>query len=227
MVWIEKALDHYETLNMRERLLIGITICALTWMSWQLTLSDSLNKDISLLHNQVASVTHEIGAEIDNQRELNAAREVSPDKRLHAQREQLINHTNELRVQLESAMDHFVTPERMPLVLEDLLRNHKQLKLKRLASLQATPVEMVSMSVASGDAGPAGVDNADAVLFRHAIRLEIEGSYFDLLGYLAELEASPWHFVWRDLQYNVLEYPQARVVLTLETLSRDKNWIGV
>jgi MSHA biogenesis protein MshJ len=57
--------------------------------------------------------------------------------------------------------------------------------------------------------------------------MEIRGGYLSTLRYLEELEDLPWRFFWKSLNYEVLEYPEARVVLTVETLSLREGWIGV
>ncbi len=43
----------------------------------------------------------------------------------------------------------------------------------------------------------------------------------------SELEDAPWRFSWRSLNYHVEQFPNATVVLELETMSREKNWLGV
>jgi MSHA biogenesis protein MshJ len=77
--------------------------------------------------------------------------------------------------------------------------------------------------------GPAreGEKPAPVWIYRHPLRLEFEGAYFDVLAYLAELERGPWEFGWRQLNYQVREYPVAEVTLEIETLSREKSSIGV
>ncbi len=59
------------------------------------------------------------------------------------------------------------------------------------------------------------------------MRLEFEGNYFEVLDYLADLESSDWDLGWRMLDYAVIDYPTASVVIEIETLSRDRSWIGV
>jgi hypothetical protein len=59
------------------------------------------------------------------------------------------------------------------------------------------------------------------------MRIEFEGGYFQTLAYLQELEQSEWKFTWRDFEYQVAEFPTGVAVLQLETLSRERGWIGV
>ena len=63
-------------------------------------------------------------------------------------------------------------------------------------------------------------------IYRHGVQLRLEGSYFDVLAYVTDLEQSGWQFRWRSLDYRVTDYPRAVVDLHLETLSRDRELIG-
>ena len=53
---------------------------------------------------------------------------------------------------------------------------------------------------------------------RYELRLELEGSYLGTLRYLRALEALPWKFFWESVDYEVIEYPLARVTLQIYTL---------
>ena len=64
-------------------------------------------------------------------------------------------------------------------------------------------------------------------VYKHPLRLEFEGDYFEVQAYLAELESSDWDFGWRRLDYVVTDHPVAEVTLEIETLSQQKSWIGV
>jgi MSHA biogenesis protein MshJ len=103
----------------------------------------------------------------------------------------------------------------MPVLLEDVVAHHHGVTLQRVAN---KPVEPVRVK-ADGDAVPG--------LYRHAMRVELRGSYFAVRDYLKELEAAPWRFSWRSLNYHVERFPDAVVVLEVETMSREKTWLGV
>ena len=118
----------------------------------------------------------------------------------------------------------------MPVLLEDLIRHHRGLKLKRILSL---PVETIVVGAPANDSEVAAdtlEDDRKAELprvYKHPLRLEFEGDYFEVQAYLAELESSDWDFGWRRLEYVVTDHPVAEVTLEIETLSQQKSWIGV
>jgi MSHA biogenesis protein MshJ len=55
----------------------------------------------------------------------------------------------------------------------------------------------------------------------------VEGGYLDVLNYLQKVEALPWRFYWQVLELKAAEYPLNRVRIRLNTLSMDKEWLGV
>jgi MSHA biogenesis protein MshJ len=64
-------------------------------------------------------------------------------------------------------------------------------------------------------------------LYRHGVRLVFEGDYLTTMAFLESLEQKSWRFFWQSLQYDVEQYPKARVTLTLYTLSPERAWLGV
>ena len=62
---------------------------------------------------------------------------------------------------------------------------------------------------------------------KHGLMIAFEGDYMSTLSFMQEIESLEWGFFWDSLEYEVIDYPTSRVVITLFTLSLDKNWIGV
>ena len=67
----------------------------------------------------------------------------------------------------------------------------------------------------------------EAQIYKHGVEITVQGTYLDLLAYLAELERLPWRMYWGNLDLKVDEYPQSTLVLTLYTLSLDKAWLAI
>lgn len=103
-----------------------------------------------------------------------------------------------------------IAAERMPQVLERVLAGSGRLQLLSLTSLPPEPVLAGSKPLN---------------LFQHGLRLQLEGSYFDVFQYLRALEGLPERFYWRSLDYQVTRYPHAQVTLELYTLSTSKEFI--
>lgn len=64
------------------------------------------------------------------------------------------------------------------------------------------------------------------VLYRHGIELEIEGTYFDLLAYVTEIEKQPYRILWSETTLTS-QYPKSRLRIKLHTLSLDASWLSV
>lgn len=213
--------ERYQGFNFRERVLIALAVLSLTWMIWEATLGGFLAESQANISRQVNVMYDKLQTAVREQSALQTALTRDPNQRLAAERDRLDSELRSLNASIGSVLDRFVAPDRMPSLLEDVLRHHQGLKLKRMISL---PVEPVRLSDPEADKEEQA---ASPLIFRHPLRMEFEGNYFEVLAYLNELEQGPWEFGWRQLNYTVSEYPLAVVTIEIETLSREKSWIGV
>ncbi len=212
-----KVLVYYNELLLRERVLVTLAILSITWMVWSATLGGFLEESTVRISRDIDGLYNQLNAEVAEQRRLEAVRNSDPNKRLVSERKLLGSELGELNEKLAGVLEHFVEPERMPALLEDVIQHHQGLRLKRIVSL---PVERVRLSNDSDD-------ETAIQVYRHPLQLVFEGNYFEMMAYLEELEASQWEFGWRRLEYRVDEYPLAIVIIEIETLSREESWIGV
>lgn len=215
------AYERYSDLSLRERALITLSVLSVTWMVWSATIGGFLEDSKIRIERDIDSVYAQMQAEVAEQTALEVAKANDPNKKLGRERTILDRELRKLSVTMGSVLDRFVPPERMPILLEDVIKNHKGLKLKRVQSL---PVETVVVGEAAKD--PDKQKELPRV-YKHPLRLEFEGNYFEVLAYLAELEQSEWEFGWRKFDYVVASHPIAEVIIEIETLSREKSWIGV
>ncbi|PTB33123.1 MSHA biogenesis protein MshJ [Photobacterium phosphoreum] len=133
-----------------------------------------------------------------------------PNKELEVKIAQL-TEKNALLVQLlQQKIGRLISPTQMPHILEQVLRHSKTLRLQSIVSLPAT-------QLMSGD---------DQGYYLHPVRMVFEGQYFDVIRYLTQLETLPVNYYWRNLNYQVMQYPWAKIELELYTLSESKDFIG-
>ena len=209
----------YQAFTLRERVLVTLAMLAVTWMAWNATLGGFLSTAHERTSRSVDGIYSRIEAAAAERSKLQAAKASDPNQRLSRERDRLSEELWRLNESIGTVLERFVEPEHMPALLEDVIRHHKGLTLKRMESLPVEPMEL------SG--GPGSQTEQPVRIYRHPLRLRFEGRYFDVMAYLAELEQGPWEFGWRQLDYQVNDYPVATVTLEIETLSREKNWIGV
>ncbi|HYQ38282.1 MAG TPA: MSHA biogenesis protein MshJ [Pseudomonas sp.] len=179
--------------------------------------------------------------------ELQARAAVDPDL---AQRQALLAAQAVRDGQLDALAREtaaLIDPPRMQQVLQDLLQTRPGLRLLGLESFSApltlpAPPPAEGLPPAAGQlasAAPASV-RADAapapapILYRHGMRLTLEGSYFELRDYLRDIERQSLAEGGRRLFWERLDYQvgaagpgKARIVVELYTLSREAGWVGV
>jgi MSHA biogenesis protein MshJ len=148
---------------------------------------------------------------------------------------QLKQQLDEIESNVRASTNHLIPPGQMAVVLQTILNKSGGLQLTEIKGLGASPllapavqhgqVPAVVGSNTAAQVQPAGggMDNA----YKHGLLIRLEGDYMATLEYLRALEALEWGFFWENLEYEVLEYPRASVVITLYTLSLEKDWIGV
>jgi MSHA biogenesis protein MshJ len=124
----------------------------------------------------------------------------------------------------------------------------KNLRLVQLENLEPQPLLADLPPVQGSTAGGVAANNAsqpaaipadnvatmteaaaanEVGLYRHGVKLVFEGDYMTTMEFLESLEQKSWRFFWQALQYDVEKYPNARVTLTLYTLSPERAWLGV
>lgn len=72
----------------------------------------------------------------------------------------------------------------------------------------------------------------ETLIYKHAIRLQVQGHYLDLLAYLQALENLPLRLFWSEAELEVKDAPMSAlgdaptgiVSLSIYTLSLDKKW---
>ncbi|MGC9423250.1 type II secretion system protein GspM [Vibrio sp.] len=136
-----------------------------------------------------------------------------PDADIEIELTQLKAQHQQLSAQLDQVMENLVSPSQMAKVLREVLEKSQQLKLLRLTSLPAEPMGEQQ-------------DEYSSQYFIHPVRMELTGSYFAIYDYLAALEGLPVNYYWRRFHYQVVQYPQAKLILEIYTLSSRKEFIG-
>ncbi len=167
-----------------------------------------------LSYQQLQRREQELTLSLQLQQQENQARQVrlrgDPSQALRQELVVLEQRLQQLDRRLQDETLDLIAAERMPQLLEQLLADSGQLQLVQLTSLPPEPL-LVGAKARN--------------LYQHGLRLQVEGSYFEVHHYLRALEGLPERFYWRSLDYRVTEYPNARVTLELYTLSTSKEFI--
>ena len=114
-----------------------------------------------------------------------------------------------LGAQLRARLGGMLAPEQAASILEQVLARQAGLTLHEV---NAWTEPLTTTESGTGDrVAIAGID-------RYILELQLEGGYLATLEYLRALEALPWNFFWKDVAFEITEYPKARVTLDIYTL---------
>lgn len=228
MEHIRKLMARVDALNLRERVLIALTMLCLMLVFWDQLLMQPLNAERARLSKEVDKTRQEIVALHSHVETIVAAHAIDPDgeNRLLAARlrEEIERNKGELR----ESTAHLIAPDDMAQVLETVLQKIVGLTFVRFEGLGVESVFDGALKlVDSSGQTTASMELDLPTAYKHGLRIEFEGGYLDTLRYLRELEALPWAFLWGSVVIKVEEYPNSAASVTVYTLSLDKNWIGV
>ncbi|MGE5336282.1 MAG: hypothetical protein ACM3PU_00545 [Gemmatimonadota bacterium] len=119
---------------------------------------------------------------------------------------------------IAAAQVDLVNPRDMAQQLATLLAHHPQLRVVGIRSQPPAPL----LGDSPGSAEPR---KATPALYRHALQVQVEGRYLDLLAYLAALEKAPRRMYWRALDMKVPASGTPLTTIELFTLSTEAVWL--
>jgi len=137
-----------------------------------------------------------------------------------------------LQRRLQAADDEFaqlqralVPPQEMGRLLDSVLRSHRGLQLVELHSLAPTSVgDLLAPPAPAASAASAPAGEPHDWLFRHGMRVTVQGSYADLVAWLADLERQPRRVYWGELKLDATRWPATTMTVTVYTISLEKTW---
>jgi len=215
---LHKLLASIDALSLRERLFVLAAIIVVIGGLWEAALMQPLKSREQIGTRQVDATKKRLD-QLNQSVQLAAAGigkgMPAKQERLRVLREKLAASDKDLRVYTSDLVD----PAQMRSVLEDLIRRQKSLKLLSISNLKSQPL------IDDGDA--AKPSDGTPLLYRHGMVLQVEGGYLDVLAYLRAVEQLPWHLFWARLRLDSADYPRNKITIELDTLSLDREWIGV
>lgn len=200
-----------------------------------------------------------------------AAAQADPDADLRRRLAAARAENEALRAGLRTTQGALVQPERMTVLLQQMVQQNGRLKLLSLrtlppagttdghfddgaapaaaasvagsalapATLATTPPGAAAISAAIPAAIAAAVPvpatggeataaaPAEPLLYRHGVRIVLQGAYPDMVAYMVALERLPARLYWGQAALDASEHDKATLSLTLYTLSLDNEWIAL
>lgn len=203
-------------LGARETWLLGLTLVVVVgagqwglsqvmgWQDWQ-------------------QVSDEIAANERQTRELERSLADLQEQQANPQQQDLNQQIRRLESDIErtneaiaAVTDDLISPDQMVRVIRRLLDRESGLRITSLETLPVTTTQGRTSEQADG-----------TELYRHAIQLELEGSFNATARYIRALENSEWRIYWENMVFEIDQYPRGKVSIRLYTLSSEEGWLSV
>lgn len=228
--------------TLRERTII-FAMCALVVITLlNAMVLDPLFKQQKLLSQQLGrdqAQIAEMQAQIQQMARLQAADPDAANRELLAR---LAQQSNQMQAELGDLQKGLVSPDKMPALLEGILRRNGNLRLvslKTLAPSSITEPAIAEQKAPADKTPPSATPDANAkdrapvqsvmtsTVYKHGVEIVLQGSYLDMIAYMAELEAMPWQLFWAQARLDAEDHTKAQLTLTLYTLSLEKKWLNI
>ena len=211
-------LQRFDTLAGRERRLIGVAVLGgMLLFGWSLGLDPALAR-LRVAERGLANVAAQRPA-LQAQMAALQAPGLQPETQARAELQGLQQELARLNERFAALESTLVPPQRIPVLLEEMIGRRSGL---RLVSLRTLPVKPV-LEPKSGAAAPA----AGAALYKHGVEIRLEGDYAALADYLARLEKNGQKLLWERVVLSAEQHPRLVLTLTVYTLSLDRAWLIV
>jgi len=220
-----KYRDKYEDLSFREQLLVMLTTLVVLGLVWFLFVYEPMFIKTKLASSNLVPLNAGIAKLEVQKKELIIRRDTDPHLEIKERIALVTSQLENLNNDLDGKFHGLITPKKMARVLESVLKQQSSLKLISVKSLKSEP--LIKHDEDDGEAELKGKKKRRVEVYRHGLRIEFEGNYLSALNYLKSLESLQWEFYWDAVDLEVTDYPKARIVITVHTLSLRDYWMGV
>ncbi len=220
---LQKLRQRYQSLKPRERVIVVSGISVVLGVVWFNLAFNSIAQKSAVNNTEIMTLQTTVATLRQQQATLLQQRNQDPNQAEKQRLQRTQEELAKLDAQLKEKLHTLIAPQQMASVLEAMLLQNAQLQLQRVQSMGVKPLLADNEEAEEGEEKSA----ATVEVYRHSLEIEFTGSYLATLAYLNALQALPWDFYWDAVRLEVDKYPNARVVITVHTLSLREGWIGV
>lgn len=222
----QRGIEAFDRLQPREQNLLFVIIPATIIAVFILLLLEPEIKKTQALDKSAVRLQSQLAMSRQSNEELIAQASIDPNDATREQIVNLRNRLNKLNAEFESELNQLISPQAMPVLLEQLFDQADNLTLNNMKSV--APQMLVTKNTESSDSGDVKTNKpSQQAIYRHGIEISFEGSFFATREFLKQAESLGWKLYWQDLSYVVGEHPNALTTMTLFTLSTSEAFIGV
>jgi MSHA biogenesis protein MshJ len=204
---LQPWLERIDNLELRERiLLLAATVAVMFLLTDTLVLQPTL-KAQQVARQEIIDLEVKLNSLRQNAQLLSVQMDSDPTASRRQTRDLLTKELGDLDTQITTQLGALVEPAQAAQLLEQLLSSHTGLKL---ATLNASSEPLDDLELKQQTEAPG--------LARYQLDMVVRGGYLDLLNYLQSLEAMPWKFFWKQIDFQATEHPHAETRLLLYTL---------
>lgn len=218
-IW-EQANNWFSARERREQLLLALAVLLVIWLSFLHFSISPAQQRVEQKQTQVQRSAAELSMLNQEMGQLQTLLQQDPNAQLRQRESEL----RERQLRVEERMNRsarLMTPEVSVGWLQALLDESENIQITHFDTLQAEPVLAISESEDSGDR------RGSMNLYQHHVELTLVGEYHAIRDYVERIQDLPYNYYWKTLNYQVEDYPRARVTITLYALSTSKEFIGV
>jgi len=210
---LNKIQERFQSLTLRERVIVVATLLASLWGSWDHFFYQPIALKQNTLKQQLTNLKTQITSQQQTAILLENSSNIDPNIATQNKLTELKAQYSHLQEQVMLGNKKFVPPSLMAKALSDMLKQNQQLTLIKLDTLPTT-----TLLAAKQQHHP---------IYKHGLAITFTGNYTDTVNYLKTLEELPWAIVWDSIDYQVKDYPLAEITIHVVTLSFEEGWLGV
>lgn len=218
--------EKFVNLSTREQYLIIATgLVAITFTLFSFFIDKTLinNKKLSKQINATIASNQSSQTTI---RVLEESLLVDPNIAIHEQISRYKDKVSQVDQELLKLTSGLINPVQMRYALIELLTLDAGVNLLSFEVIKAEP--LTTNKQASKNAKQESQNNQEELtLYKHGIKLKLQGKFFQLRDYLTQLESLQWKFFWQSFDYQLVEYPNSELTIELYSLSTNEEFIGV
>ena len=196
----------------RERILLVVVGCAILYFFCYFFITRPIQLSQKELRNQITTLNNNVQTTRQEAATiLSIVKEYSLIKKLEANKA-LSNQSDDLQKLLENSAKQVSINGSIENVLKDILKqpgqNIQLVDIRHLANepliSSGTEIKNLPLSIKR--------------ISKHGMYIEIQSDYIGTVDYLTTLEKLSWNLYWDSLNYRVLQYPKANVIIKLYVL---------
>ena len=202
---IQQLADRIDAMELRQRVMLLVTALALLFF-----MADTFAiQPLIMKQKEGRQTITDLELKLELLRQRTGLLSSNPDDWTSSLHNEMLAQLATLDRQIQERIGGLLAPAHAIKVLEQVLEQEQGLELLEVDA-GSSPLTGVELP---------GEENLPAAgIGRYQLQMQLEGSYLATLRYLHALENLPWKFFWESVDYQVTNYPNARITLDLYTL---------